>query len=72
MKLEVAAEQGNKEAMLALQFSYTGSKKLWLLDDNTLTIDQLEKHQKKLDEVMARFSIEIDTQEYHRDILKTF
>ena len=71
-KLEIAAEKGNKNAMLALQFSYTGSRQLWTLDDNMITMNALSKHQAKLDEVLGTFSITLDLKTYNREILNEF
>lgn len=71
-KLDAAAEQGNADAMLALQFSYEGSRQLWQLDDNTITMDSLNTAQEKLDELAKEYGVELDTSEYHSDILKSF
>lgn len=71
-KLENAALEGNKNAMLALQFSYSGSRQLWTLDDNTITMEALNKHQKKLDETLLSFNINLDLNDYHRDLLNEF
>ena len=71
-KLEDAALEGNKNAMLALQFSYSGSRQLWTLDDNTITMEGLNKHQQKLDETLLSFNINLDLNDYHRDLLNEF
>lgn len=34
---------------LAMQYSYAGSRFLWKLDDNTLTLDELAMKQHELD-----------------------
>ena len=71
-KLDAAAEQGNADAMLALQFSYDGSRQLWQLDDNTITMDSLNKAQAKLDELVEEHGVTIDIANYHSEILKSF
>lgn len=71
-KLDAAAEQGNADAMLALQFSYEGSRQLWQLDDNTITMDSLNTAQEKLDELAKEYGVELDASQYHSDILKSF
>ncbi|NOH81469.1 DUF3087 domain-containing protein [Vibrio sp. RE86] len=71
-KLDAAAEQGNADAMLALQFSYEGSRQLWQLDDNTITMDSLNTAQEKLDELAKEYGVDLDVSEYHSDILKSF
>lgn len=40
-KIEAAAEQGDANAMQILNFQLEGSRQLYLLDDNTITLDAL-------------------------------
>ena len=71
-KLEAAAQIGNENAMLALMFSYAGSRQLWELDDNTITMGQLNKHQQKLEDVIKEFQVNIDIENYNSELLKGF
>jgi hypothetical protein len=72
LKLKQAAELGNADAMLAIQFSYAGSKQLWELDDNTITMEDLTVWQAQLDALARRFNIELDITYYKSSILKQF
>ena len=71
-KLLIAAKMGDKNAMLALQFSYSGSRQLWTLDDNTITLANLEKSQAELDALLEKYDLTVDIKEYHSDLLKLF
>lgn len=71
-KLIAAAKQGNKGAMLALQFSYHGSRQLWELDDNTITINTLNKAQLELDGWAEQYNVELNINEYHSGLLSEF
>lgn len=71
-KLMQAAKMGDQKAMLALQFSYTGSRQLWMLDDNLLTISQLDKSQQELDELLHKYQVRLDITEYDSSLLKRF
>lgn len=71
-QLLVAAGQGNKEAMLALQFSYEGSQQLWQLDDNTITMNSLTKAQVQLDGWIEQYQVQLDVTQYHSSLLKAF
>ncbi|MFH0261485.1 DUF3087 domain-containing protein [Vibrio mediterranei] len=71
-KLLAAAEQGNADAMLALQFSYEGSRQLWQLDDNTITISSLNTAQENLDEWIQKYGVTINVSDYDSAILKQF
>ena len=71
-KLNKAAKMGDEHPMLALQFSYTGSRKLWMLDDNIITMNSLDKSQHELDELLIKYNISVDINQYNRDLLKSF
>ncbi|OLQ91861.1 hypothetical protein BIY21_12660 [Vibrio ponticus] len=70
-QLLAAAEQGNASAMQALHFSYQGSRQLWQLDDNTITMTSLNKAEEKLELWANTHSVSLDITQYHRDILKS-
>lgn len=71
-KLQQAAKMGDVNALLALQFSYTGSRQLWLLDDNTITLSNLDKSQVELDALLLKYGFTIDIKEYKGSLLKDF
>ncbi|RJX72895.1 DUF3087 domain-containing protein [Vibrio sinensis] len=71
-KLLAAAKQGNADAMLALQFSYDGSRQLWQLDDNTITMSSLNEAQAQLDRWVEEYGVTLDVSTYHSGLLKAF
>lgn len=71
-KLEAAALEGNKNAMLAMQFSYAGSRLVWQLDDNTLTLDALAIKQHELDRLAEKFHVTLSVTDYDEKILAAF
>lgn len=72
LKLKSAANDGNEEAMLAMQYSYAGSRLLWQLDDNTIIMDDLAIEQAKLDVLAAKFNLTLNPADYDERILKQF
>jgi hypothetical protein len=72
MRLKPAAEQGNMDALLALQYSYAGSRLLWQLDDNTIIMDDLAIAQAELDRLIEKYQLKIDVNTYDNSILKQF
>lgn len=68
-KVKAAAELGNYDALLALQFNYAGSRLLWELDDNTIIMDELAVEQAKLDALLTQYNISVDVADYSRDTL---
>lgn len=71
-KLEKAALEGNRDAMLAMQYSYAGSRFLWKLDDNTLTLDELAIKQFELDRLAEKFHVTLSVADYDEKILAAF
>ncbi len=71
-KLKAAGREGNPDALLAIHYSYAGSRLLWQLDDNTITMDDLAIKQAELDSVAAKFNLTLNADEYNDAILKQF
>jgi hypothetical protein len=71
-KLKTRAREGNAHALLAIHYSYAGSRLLWHLDDNTLIMDDLAIEQAKLDSLAAQFHLRLNADDYDGHILKQF
>ena len=71
-KLKAAGREGNPQALLAIHYSYAGSRLLWQLDDNTITMDELAIKQAELDNVAAKFNVTLNVDDYDDVILKQF
>lgn len=71
-KLKAAAQEGEVNAMLAMQYSYAGSRLLWQLDDNTIIMDQLAIDQAELDTLASKYQLTLDAADYDEGMLKAF
>ena len=71
-KLKAASELGNVDALIAINYSYAGSRLLWQLDDNTITMDQLAIEQAKLDTLANKFNVILNSDAYNSQTLKSF
>jgi hypothetical protein len=71
-KLKAAGREGNADALLAIHYSYAGSRLLWQLDDNTITMDELAIKQAELDSVAAKYNLTLNADDYNEAILKQF
>jgi hypothetical protein len=71
-KLKAAGREGNADALLAIHYSYAGSRLLWQLDDNTITMDELAIKQSELDSVADKYNLSLDAERYDESILKQF
>ncbi|BFM15588.1 DUF3087 domain-containing protein [Maricurvus nonylphenolicus] len=71
-KIKAAAQEGDANAMIVLNFSYQGSEQLWQLDDNTLVMDELRVWKADLEELKQRYSVETSLEDYRRELLQNF
>lgn len=71
-KLKAAGREGNADALLAIHYSYAGSRLLWQLDDNLITLDDLAIKQAELDSVAAQYNLILNADDYDPRILKQF
>lgn len=60
-KIKPAVENDDKDAMIVMNFMYRGSKQLYQLDDNTITIEDLDLLIKALDRRMERAGLSLST-----------
>jgi len=72
LKLEAAGREGNVDALLAMHYSYAGSRLLWELDDNTLTMDELAIKQAELDDIAEKRNLLLCVDDYDESVLKHF
>jgi hypothetical protein len=71
-KLKAASLKGNADALLAIHYSYAGSRLLWKLDDNTIVMDELITQQAELDSTAEKYHLTLNADDYNAAILKQF
>jgi hypothetical protein len=71
-KLEAASRNGHADALLAIHYSYSGSRLLWELDDNTLLMDELTMKQAALKTLAEEYAVSLDADDYDERILQSF
>ncbi len=71
-KIKEAVEQNNVTAMTIMQFFYQGSKQLYVLDENTITmgslINELTVHEKRMKDA----NLSLTEYSYHQSMLNQF
>jgi len=72
LKLKAAAQDGNVNALLALNYSYAGSRLLWQLDDNLIIMEQLVIDQGELDGLASKYNLTLNTEDYDEAVLNEF
>lgn len=71
-KIEAAVEDNDHDAMIILNFQYRGSKQLYELDDNTITMEGLLSRIRVLDKKMVAAGLSLSTDLYDPAMLNRF
>ena len=71
-KIEAAAENSDHDAMIIMNFQYRGSKQLYQLDDNTITIDNLVAKMASNDHRMVAAGMSLSTDSFEVELLEKF
>ncbi len=71
-KIKLASEQGDKVALNILHFNYQACKQLYLLDDNTITMTELNKKIADLESQCQDMNIELDINDFNKEHLSNY
>lgn len=71
-KIEAAVEENDKDAMIIMNFMLHGSKQLYELDDNTITMEDLLIKIQVHDERMEAAGLNSSTDEFNPTMLERF
>jgi len=71
-KLKSAVESDDKDAMIIMNFMYRGSKQLYELDDNTITIEDLELLITALEKRMKTAGLSLSTDLFKPSMLDRY
>ena len=70
--IKAAMEEGDRDAMVIMNFSYQGSKQLYHLDNNTLTMEELNRSIVELEKLLEQYQYQITLEEYRQELLERF
>lgn len=70
--VKAAADRGEKDALIILNFSYRGSEQLYTLDNNTITLDDLRVQIRALDAQVEALGLEISLDDYSETLLASY
>lgn len=70
--IEAKLEQGDHDAMIIMNFQYRGSKQLYLLDDNTITLAELSSKITQLEKRMSAANISTSTDVFEISMLDSY
>ncbi len=71
-KIEAAVENNENDAMIIMNFMYRGSKQLYELDDNTITMGALISKIRVLDQRLEAAGLSLSTDSYNPVMLDRF
>lgn len=71
-KIEPLIEDNNLDAMVIMNYMYEGSKQLYELDDNTITLGDLAIKAKYLNTKLEEKEIKLKTDDYYSGLLDQF
>jgi len=71
-KIEAVVEDNDHDAMIIMNFMYRGSKQLYELDDNTITMEGLLSKIRLLDKRMEAAGLDLSTDSYEPAMLDRF
>ena len=67
--LQAKTEEGNKQALIISYYNFQLCKQVYELDNNTLTMDELNEKIRSLDQRLEELGIEISVDDYSPDLL---
>ena len=71
-KIEPLIEDNNLDAMVIMNYMYQGSKQLFELDDNTITMDDLAIKTRHLNTQLEEKGLKLALDDYHSGLLHQF
>lgn len=71
-KIEAAVENGDRDAMIIMNFQYRGSEQLYNLDDNTVTMDELTASIIRHDEILEQAGLTTSTDLFDPSKVKNY
>jgi hypothetical protein len=71
-KIEPLIEENDINAMIIMNYMYKGSRQLYTLDDNTITIEALELKILALDKRIEEANLSISTEDYAQSMLAEY
>ncbi len=70
--IEVKLDEENHQAMIIMNFLYRGSKQLYLLDDNTITLEELSRKITQLDKRLLAAGLSLSTDDFDIAMLGSY
>lgn len=71
-KIKIAAKAGEEDALIILFFYYQSQLQVYKLDDNTITLETIERHKREVEDMIAEFGFTITTEQFSKPLLAQY
>jgi hypothetical protein len=71
-KIKAAAKDAEQEALIILTFYYQSQQQVYQLDDNTLTIEKVNKDLEGIQEIIANKNFTINAEQFDKKLLASY
>ena len=71
-KITPRMQNGEAKALLVMNFYYQGSKQLYQLDNNTITMEELNQKIQDLDALLEKHQVSVSLEEFNVQLLSDF
>jgi len=71
-KIKAAAKDAEKDALIILTFYYQSQQQVYQLDDNTLTIEKVNKDLADIQEIIANKDFTISAEQFDKKLLTSY
>ncbi len=71
-KIKAAIETGDRDAMVIMNWSYNGSEQLYNLDNNTITMEDLHRSMRELEQTIENHGFTVSTEDFRPEMLDKY
>lgn len=71
-KIKLAAKEGEEKALIILSFYYQSQLQIYKLDDNTMTLETIEKHFQQVNDTITEHRLTISAEQFEKSMIATY
>lgn len=71
-KIKIAAKEGEEAALIILSFYYQSQLQIYQLDDNTITLETIEKHLQQVNDSIAEHGLTISADQFEKSLIAQY
>jgi len=71
-RIKIAAKQGEEKALIILSFYYQSQLQVYQLDDNTITLDTIEKHLQEVNDNISKHGLSISAEQFEKILITSY